>query len=154
MRIENAIGMRTKDYIAQLHGDKPKQKPKQSKQENSTMSTTLKDKLDDKQASTTTTTAPGNRKTVTRKINGKQVKLTPTENFIDRSAYRLLMISNQLDQLGKQVGTNYEKTPEMVQAIEDQVLDLLADALKKLKQPASAKARRVDNPFVKVLRNA
>lgn len=153
MRIENAIGMRTVDYIAQLHGDKPKQK--QSKQENSTMATELKNKLDSKQETAPTTTGKRNQdKTVVRTINGKQVKISPVENFIDRSAYRLLMISNQLDQLGKQVGANYEKTPEMVQAIEDQVLDLLADALKKLKQPASAKAARVNNPFVAILRKA
>ena len=154
MRIENAIGMKTADYIAQLHGDKPKQsKQKQSKQENSTMATTLKDKLDTKQETTTTGTRKQD-KTVVRTINGKQVKLTPTENFINCSAYRLLMISNQLDQLGKQVGPNYEKSPEIVQVIEDQLLTLIGNTLDKLKQPASAKARRVDNPFVKVLRNA
>jgi hypothetical protein len=129
MNVKNIIGMKTSDYVAMLHGEKPE--PKQV-QENKTMST---------------------EKTVVRTIDGKKVNLTPTENFIDRAAYRLLMLKTQFDQLGKQVGPQYEKTDEMIGTIETAILEMAENAIAALKQPSTTKAKAAINPFKKLLKN-
>ncbi|KKN77849.1 hypothetical protein LCGC14_0355860 [marine sediment metagenome] len=130
MNVKNIIGIKTNDYIAMLHDGKLE--PKQSKQENKIMST---------------------EKTVIRTIDGKKVNLTPTENFIDRAAYRLLMLKTQFDQLGKQVGPQYEKTDEMIATIETVILEMAENVIAALKQPTTTKAKAAVNPFKKLLKN-
>jgi len=77
-------------------------------------------------------------KTVTRTINGKQIELTPTENFIKQSAYRVKMIREQLKQLAKQHGANYEYTNEFVDNIELELNSLIEKYLGVLRNPKTA----------------
>jgi hypothetical protein len=79
-------------------------------------------------------------KTVTRKINGKQVKLTPTENFIHKTGYRIKVIREQLKQLAKQHGASYEYSPEFIKNIEAELLGLIDTYLGVLRNPKTAAA--------------
>jgi len=76
--------------------------------------------------------------TVSRKINGVDKKFTPTENFIHQTGYRVKMIREQLKQLAKQHGTNYEYTPEMIDKTETELLSLIEIYLDALRDPKTA----------------
>ena len=78
---------------------------------------------------------------VKRTIGGKQVTLSPTENFIYQTGYRVDAISDQLGRLGKQRGANYEYTKEHVAAIEEQLLELVTKTIEALKTPAGEKTK-------------
>ena len=78
---------------------------------------------------------------VKRTIDKKAVELTPTENFIYQTGYRVDMIGDQLKRLGGQRGTNYEYTKEHVAAIEEKLLALVTTAIESLNLPAGKKAK-------------
>ena len=78
---------------------------------------------------------------VKRTIDGKQVTLTPTENFIERTGYRIDMVADQLERLSKQRGANFESTKEHISAIETELLELVEKTIEALKTPAGKKAK-------------
>ena len=92
-------------------------------------------------------------KTVVRTVNGKQVKLTPTENFIRDAAYRLQMLQTQFEQLAKLSGKQYEHTDEMIDLLETQIAGFYDKAFESIKNPVKNKARSDTNPFVKMLKS-
>ena len=92
-------------------------------------------------------------KTVVRTVNGKQVKLTPTENFIKDAAYRLQILQTQFEQLAKLSGGQYEHTDEMIDLLETQIAGFYDKAFDAIKNPVKNKARSDANPFVKMLKS-
>jgi hypothetical protein len=78
-------------------------------------------------------------KKVKRTINGEKVELTPTENFIQRTGYRVQMIREQLRQLSKQHGPNYKYNKTHIDATKAELLNLIDSYLEQLYSP-SAKA--------------
>jgi hypothetical protein len=153
MNVANVVGKTTEQYKAEQ--SKLNNKHKQVDRRKQKMATTIASKLDKKTANKKTAKATTEAKTVQRTINGQIVKLTPTENFIDRAAYRLNMLRAQFEQLGKQVGPQYEKTDEMVKAIETQIIKMADAALAELRKPArsNGRAAKPDNPYVKILQS-
>ena len=130
--ITNIVGKKTNDYINSIKGNK-----------------TMKQlTLSTKPETTETKIA----KTVSRKINGIVKKLTPTENFIRQSNYRLNILDKQFEQLGKMVGNNYERTDGMIDVIEIEILNMASKALDDLRNPKTA--IRLEKDFTAKLRKA
>ena len=81
-------------------------------------------------------------KTVSRKINGTVKKLTPTENFIHAADKRLQYLDYQFELLGKMTGSQYERTDEMLDVIQDEILEMASKALDSLRNPKTVTASR------------
>jgi hypothetical protein len=138
MNVRNVVGMKTEDYI---------------KQNNFTGETKMKKlTLDKKTEPPKVLNEKLEAKTITRKINGKIKKLTPTENFIESANKRLQYLDYQFELLGKMVGGQYEKTEEMIDVIEAEILDMASMALDKLRKNKKPVASKKD--FAAKLRKA
>lgn len=74
---------------------------------------------------------------VTRKINGKEVELTPTENFTYATNKRLQMLEYQFQLLGKQSGPQYQYNEQVLALIEEKITGMLTGAIGRLKTPGA-----------------
>lgn len=81
---------------------------------------------------------------VKRTINGVKKYFTPAENFRKDANYRLGLIKDQLEKLGKQKGKNFEYTPEQLNTIENLVCVWLDDMRKSLETPAEKSAAKTE----------
>ena len=136
MYITNIVGKNTNDYINSVTGEKPMKQLKISKTE--------------KQIETVETTKT--ERTVTRTVNGKKLNLTPTENFIHAADKRLQYLDYQFELLGKMIGSQYEKTNEMVDVIETEILNMASAALDSLRNPKTV--TKTGKTFAAKLRKA
>ena len=129
MNLVNIVGQKTLDYIQQnkltLSGE-----------------TKMKQLELPKKETTDVIEPKTETKTVSRKINGKTKKLTPTENFIHAADKRLQYLDYQFELLGKMIGTQYEKTDEMIDVIESEILEMASKALDSLRNPKTVMASR------------
>ena len=141
MNVINIVGQKTQDYINKnkLIGDK--------KMKQLTLNT--KQEATETVPETETTKAA---KTISRKINGTVKKLTPTENFIHAADKRLQYLDYQFELLGKMIGSQYEKTDEMLDVIETEILDMASKALDSLRNPSIVKQSK--KSFAAKLRKA
>lgn len=131
MNLVNIVGQKTLDYIQRnnltLSGETKMKKLELPKTETTETVETVETPL---------------TKTVTRKINGTVKKLTPTENFIHAADKRLQYLDYQFELLGKMTGPQYEKTNEMLDVIETEILDMASKALDSLRNPKTITASR------------
>jgi len=125
--ITNIVGKKTNDYINSIKGNK-----------------TMKQLTLNTKTETVSETAAETKtaKTVSRKINGTVKKLTPTENFIHAADKRLQYLDYQFELLGKMVGGQYERTDEMLDVIESEILDMASKAMDSLRNPKTVTASR------------
>ena len=120
-----------------------------TKTENKTMKQlTLNTKTETAETTAETKTA----KTVSRKINGTVKKLTPTENFIHAADKRLQYLDYQFELLGKMNGSQFERTTEMIDVIETEILEMASKALDSLRNPSIVKQSK--KSFAAKLRKA
>jgi len=83
-------------------------------------------------------------KKVARTINGEKVELTPAENFIQRTGYRVQMIREQLRQLAKQHGPNYKYNKAHIDATKAELVGLIDEYLGVLYSPQTKTADEYD----------
>jgi len=139
MNLINIVGKNTQEYINQLHRSENKKMKKLELPKTET-------------AKTVETVETPSTKTVSRKINGKIKKLTPTENFIHAADKRLQYLDYQFELLGKMTGSQYERTNEMIDVIKTEILEMASKALDSLRNPKTVTASR--RSFAAKLRKA
>ena len=76
-------------------------------------------------------------KKVTRKINGKEVELTTTDNFIYATNKRLQALEYQFNLLAKQHGPQYDYNEKAVDFISEKILEMLSKATDELRSPGA-----------------